>query len=140
MKKFIALIAFSFNFAQAGEMRTSIDNFTQETNTSYFSAHQNLMVFIFKRSEEQASIMAGAIDKITNCKRVPLMIKTKDDQIHRLETTELQNKACVANVSFELIKDGFAIRLPLYNNPHIDAVVDTSNMDWAAMGKRKVQK
>ena len=142
MKKLIALIALSFGFAHAGEMRTTVDNFTGETRTMFMSRHSGMVVLISKWSDQEASIMAGITKTgtITHCNAIPMLMKTKNGQIHRLETIELRNKACQATVPYELIRDGFYLRVPLYNKPAADAEVNTDSMDWTAMGARKIEQ
>jgi hypothetical protein len=142
MKKLIALIALSMGLAHAGEMRTIVDKFQGEARTSFMSRHSGMVVMISKWSDKDASIMAGitAPGTITHCNAIPMLMKTKDGQIHRLETTEIRSKGCQATVPYELIRDGFYLRVPLFNRPAADAEVNTDSMDWAAMGTRKIEQ
>ena len=142
MKKLIALIALSIGLAHAGDMKTDIDTFTEEANT-YFIGVNNGMIYHFAKFDAN-TVALRITQRIrpahpTHCDRHNMLLKSADSKIHTLQTSEL-NSECHALVNYSLVKNGAIVRVPMFHSASIDVTIDTTNLDWAAMGKRKVTK
>jgi hypothetical protein len=140
MKKLIALIALSMGFAHASEMRTNTDTFTGEVETYFIGSVNGGSYIVSRMVTGSAMLTVRARDGITDCTRYPLLIKTSDSKIHQLNATEVRSKSCHALMSHDLLKGGVIVRIPMYNKTDIDLTIDTTNMDWASMGKRKAEQ
>jgi hypothetical protein len=140
MKKLIALIAISFGLAHAGEMRADTDDFTGEIDTYFIGSVDNVGYVVSRLKSGRAILSVRPRDGLTHCNRYPLLIKTADSKIHKLKADETQSKSCHVIVSPTLLSGEFVVRIPMYNTSDIDVTIDTTGMDWAAMGTRKASK
>ena len=137
MKKLLIAIAIATNLAHAGEMKTTVDNFTNESTTFFVSHISATSVAVFRRANGEASLTVTARDGLPNCRRLPLMLKTADGKVHQLlNTFQVQGRACNATVDPAWLKDEFQVRMPMFNRASVDIQVNSKGMDWDAMGTK----
>jgi hypothetical protein len=140
MKKLIALIALSMGLAHAGEMRTTVDNFTGVSTTQFIGIADNVIYVIGRRTSDMATLLVRPGGEITDCTRYPVLVKTADSKIHSFKATEINSRSCGIVLNYELLKNGIMVRIPLYNKGDKDASIDTANLDWESMGTRKIEQ
>jgi hypothetical protein len=140
MKNLIALIALSMGLAHAGDMHTTVDNFTGEVETRFVGVNDGAIFIIGRISDKTALLMVRPNRGVTDCTRYPMLVKTADSKIHTLKTHETDSRACGVLISPQLLKGGVMVRMPMYNQGNIDVTIDTAKLDWASMGKRKAEQ
>ena len=142
MKKTITIIAALFAATvNAGNMETNVDNFKGTSSTHFVSSTDGLLIMIFKHNETQAFVSASTLaGKLTNCSTEKFSIKTADGTIHSFSSVSRSYRTCAALVDYSYIQQKFDMRVPVYNRPYIDVSIDTSKLDWTAMGTKKISK
>jgi hypothetical protein len=142
MKKLIALIAISIGLAHAGDMKTDIDTLTGEQNTYFIGVNRGMIYHLTKFDADTVALRITPRNwpaHPNHCDRHDLLLKTVDSKIYTLNTSAF-NLECYALVNYSLVKNSAIVRVPMFHMPSIDVTIDTTNLDWAAMGKRKITK
>lgn len=140
MFKSIAIIAAAvFSFAaQAGEMRTTTDSFTGETKTRFVSTFNEFQAtnigFTISHYDGSTIILtAGVRRQVMDCDKREVLLKDSAGVVHRIKANSYRHQVCTMQISPDLLKNSFSLRLPIYPSGHVDGTFDTSTMDVAKL-------